>query len=185
MQALSYGVLACVSLFLMVEYLSAVHAASPLERQRACHALEPREMSLEAPDFTLPNLAGTKVRLSSLRGTVVLLNFWATWCPPCVEELPSIIGLQQTDLGSDFELLTVSVDEEVAKVKPLLAKQGPAGTKLPVLLDPKKKVATSFGTSKFPESYLIDKQGVIRYRFINKRHWTSPEALQCIRSLIK
>ena len=184
-QTVAYGVLAAVSLFMMVEYLSAVYAAAPLERQRACQALEPREMSVEAPDFLLPDLAGKKLRLSSLRGKVVLLNFWATWCPPCVEELPSIIGLHQADLGDNFKLLTVSVDEELPKVKALLAKFGAAGKSLPVVIDPTKKVATSFGTSKFPETYLIDKKGVIRYRFINKRHWTSPEALQCIRSLQK
>ena len=184
-QSLGYGVVAAVSLFLMVEYLTAVQAAAPLERQRACHALEPRQMSQPAPDFQLKDLEGKNVRLSSLRGKVVLLNFWATWCPPCVEELPSIIALQKADLGSNFQLLTVSVDEELAKVKPLLARYGAAGLSLPVLLDPSKKVATSFGTSKFPETYLIDKQGVIRYRFINKRHWTNSEALQCIRSLIK
>jgi len=171
-------------MYLMVEYISAVYAAAPQERLRACHALEPRQMSQQAPDFELSDLAGKKVRLASLRGKVVLVNFWATWCPPCVEELPSIIALQQAGLGADFKLLTVSVDEDKTKIKPLLAKQGAGGAGLPVLLDPEKKTASSYGTTKFPESYLIDKQGIIRYRFINKRHWTSPEALQCIRSLM-
>ena len=182
-QAVAYGLLTAVVVFLSVEYLGAVYASAPMERQRACHALEPRQMSSAAPNFTLKDLAGKQVSLSSLRGKVVLLNFWATWCPPCVEELPSIIDLAGADLGADFQLLTASVDEELPKLKALLKKFGAAGKKLPVLLDPEKKVASSFGTTKFPETYLIDKQGMIRYRFINKRHWTSPEALQCIRSL--
>ncbi len=184
-QAVAYGLLAASVVFLSVEYFGAVYASAPLEQQRACHAMEPRQMSSAAPAFTLKDLSGKKVSLSSLRGKVVLLNFWATWCPPCVEELPSIIDLASTDLGPDFQLLTASVDEELPKLKALIKKFGAAGKKLPVLLDPDKKVASSFGTTKFPETYLIDKQGMIRYRFINKRHWTSTEALQCIRSLQK
>ena len=182
-QALAYGVWVALSLLMMVKYVMAVHASAPMEQQRSCHALEPRELNQPAPEFELADLAGKKLKLSDLRGKVVLLNFWATWCPPCVEELPSIIALQKAGLGPDFRLLTVSVDEEPAKVKSLLKRKN--ARSLPVLLDPQKKVPTAFGTNKFPETYLIDRKGIIRYRFINKRDWSSPEALACIRSTLE
>jgi peroxiredoxin len=147
----------------------------------ACLALKPVPQKGQAPAFELPGLDGKKLSLASLRGKVVLLHFWATWCPPCLEELPSLYRMQDALKGeAGFELVTVSVDDKAKIVKDFFAKHRvPA---LPVVVDPAKKVAKSYGSTKFPETYLIGKDGRLRYRFINKRDWASPAALTCLRT---
>jgi thiol-disulfide isomerase/thioredoxin len=182
-QALSYGLLAAAVLFLVTSFLSAIRASAESERRAACLALEPEVRIGPAPPFELPDLKGNKKRLSALRGKVVLLNFWATWCPPCVEELPSLVSLASDPPGPGFVLLTVSEDETAKEVTSFLEKTGQQA--LPVLMDDKRRVTTSFGTSKFPETYLIDRDGNLRYRFINKRDWSSPTARACIESVMR
>ena len=186
-QVLAYGLIAAVSLFVMVRYLQAVHASAVQQYAGACASLQPEVITdRAAPAFDLKDVAGKRTRLADLRGKLVLVNFWATWCPPCVEELPSIIKLNQlvsgSDLGRDVAVITISADEEPKKVTALMKKFGAPGKALPVLIDSQKKVPTAFGTTKFPETYLIDRQGKLRYRFINKRRWDSDEALQCLRN---
>lgn len=175
---------AVVGGLLCYHYLTALASSAERERLGACLALEPQQFAIKAPPFALPDLEGDRTRLASSRGRVVLLNFWATWCPPCVEELPSMVRLQRALADTDFQLLTVSVDDDTATVKQFLARHRRILGELPVLMDPDKGVARSYGTVKFPESYLIDRRGYVRYRFINKRDWSSPTSLACIRSLL-
>jgi cytochrome c biogenesis protein CcmG, thiol:disulfide interchange protein DsbE len=168
---------------LAIPFFNGVLSLARAERDGVCLALDPSAPPSErAPGFELPDLDGKKRALGATTGRVVLLNFWATWCPPCVDELPSLIGLRRA-LASEkgFELLTVSVDESAAVVRKFLAGYG-GPSALPVLMDPSKKVPLSFGTSKFPETYLLDRSGKVRLRFVNKRDWSSPDALACIRS---
>jgi cytochrome c biogenesis protein CcmG/thiol:disulfide interchange protein DsbE len=165
-------------------YLRAVHGTVSAERAGSCSILKAEPLEQQAPDFELADLGGKRQRLSGLRGKVVLLNFWATWCPPCIEEIPSLLELRQAMRGKAFELVTVSVDEDVAALKAFLGKHLKDPSSLPVLSDPQKKSSTAFGTEKFPESYLIDKSGVARFKFIYKRDWASREAQGCIESLL-
>jgi peroxiredoxin len=176
--------LAAVSILLIGRYLSAVAGTVKKEKFGACLALEPEPHQTKAPDFHLPDLDGKKQRLSEHRGKVVLLSFWATWCPPCVEELPSMARLQQAMTGQEFRLLTVSVDDSAGDVKKFFDRHEGIIDPVPVLMDPSRTIPKSYGTEKFPESYLIDRKGLVRYRFINKRDWSSPTALACIRSLL-
>ncbi len=134
-----------------------------------------------APDFRLQTLDGRNVSLAELRGKVVMVHFWATWCPPCVEEIPSIDRLTRSLAGQDVAVLAVSVDEGGAPaVSDFLKKQG---LSLPVLLNPDRSVATAYGTLKFPETYLLDRNGVVRYKIIGAANWDSPDAVQAIREL--
>jgi len=181
-QTVAFSLIAALGLLLMARYLLAVQSTVASERSSACAALQPELIEMPARDFELADLGGKKLKLSSLRGKVVLLNFWATWCPPCVEEIPSLVELQQAMQGQDFELVTVSVDESPEIVKEFLAKQKQPS--LPVLLDSSKQVPLSYGTSKFPETFVIDRNGVARYKFIYKRDWSSAPALSCLRSLL-
>jgi len=148
----------------------------------ACAALRPDPLSatLRAllPDFDLPDLAGKKVSLSSLRGRPVLVSFFATWCPPCVEEASSLEELARR-LGSKATVAIVSVDEDLDALKKFFAR----GSQATVVRDESRKVPTSFGTSKYPESFLLDGSGKVRYAFINKRDWSVPEAAACIEGL--
>ncbi len=148
----------------------------------ACSTLRPSPLSsslraLDA-DFTLPDLAGRAVSLRSLRGRPVLVSFFATWCPPCVEEAPSLEALARR-LGDKATVLVVSVDEDFEALKKFYAK----GSTATVVRDETRKVPESFGTSKYPESFLIDGGGKVRYAFINQRDWSAPEAATCVAGL--
>jgi peroxiredoxin len=170
---------------LVTRYLFAITRSAQLQRTSGCLALDPQRFGLPAPDFDLPDLQGVRHRLSGYRGKVVLLNFWATWCPPCVEELPSLAQLHRATAGRrDVALVTVSVDENAKVVREFLDRHRTVFGPFPVLIDPSKKVAKAFGTVKFPETYLVDRKGIVRYRFINKRDWSSAAAQACIRSLL-
>jgi cytochrome c biogenesis protein CcmG, thiol:disulfide interchange protein DsbE len=130
------------------------------------------------PEFELPDLRGNKVALRTLRGKPVLVSFFATWCPPCVEEAPSLEVLAGR-IGDKASVMIVSVDEDLDAVKKFYAK----GSSAIVLRDETRNVPSSFGTSLFPESFLIDAAGKVRYAFINKRDWSVPEAAACVLGL--
>jgi peroxiredoxin len=137
-------------------------------------------MPVAAPDFTLKDYAGHDVKLSSLRGQVVLVNFWATWCGTCVVEVPSMEKLVDKERGKPFRLLAVSVDDDWPTVRKFFAK----GTPLDVVLDPSRDVPKAWGTEKFPESFLIDKDGTIRYYIVSNRDWSAPAVSACIDAMM-
>jgi peroxiredoxin len=135
----------------------------------------------QAPDFTLRDYAGREVQLSSLRGRVVLLNFWATWCGTCVVEMGALDELAREERGKDFTLLAVSVDDNWDVVRKFFS----GGTALTVLLDTPRATPKRYGTEKFPETFLIDRDGKIRYYVISDRKWSSPEIKACVDALIR
>lgn len=112
-----------------------------------------------APAFDLPNAAGTTTSLKSLEGKVVLLNFWATWCKPCVRELPELEALHQRVRGAGCVVVAISIDSETAKAKALRAH---LKLTMPVLFDPKGESAGAYEPPAMPTSYLIDARGVIQ-----------------------
>jgi peroxiredoxin len=135
-----------------------------------------------APEFSLPSLDGRSVSLSSCRGKVVMVHFWATWCPPCVDEIPTLERLHRAYFGKDLEILAVSVDEGGAgAVGRFMQKNRFA---LPVLLNSDQSVSRAYGTVKFPETYLIDREGIVRQKVIGAVDWTSPAALQVIQAML-
>jgi peroxiredoxin len=135
-----------------------------------------------APEFQLPSLDGRTVNLSSYRGKVVMVHFWATWCPPCVEEIPTLERLHRAYFGRDLEILAVSVDEGGAgAVGQFMQKNRFA---LPVLLNSDQSVSRAYGTFKFPETYLVDREGVVRRKIIGAADWMSPAALQVIQAML-
>lgn len=173
-----------LSIFLVVQYFRGMQNSAAQEKQAACLAFDGQPQDQQpAPDFELTDLQGKKQRLSQYRGKVILLNFWATWCPPCVEELPSLVKLAATVNPNELAVITVSVDENAQVIKDFMSRTKQNLSVLPVWLDPTKKIPESFGTTKFPETFLIDPQGKIRYKFIYKRDWISPEARFCLRSI--
>lgn len=169
--------------FLGARFLSAAGARAAAMRAEACQAIGPQTMAaplkpgMEAPDFELADKSGKKWSLRSFRGKPVLLNFWATWCAPCVEEMPSLENLKKR-LGDDLQILTVSVDEEWS----LIDKFFPRGTALPVLLDTSKEVPKRYGTEKYPETFLIDSQGRLQ-TLLHQVKWDGAEAALCLENL--
>ncbi len=123
----------------------------------------------QAPAFRLPSLDGRTVSLGELRGKVVILHFWATWCPPCMAELPSLLRFGKGLDPEKFVLLAVCVDnEDPARIRAFLRSWGPD---LPVCLDPGGRVARRFGTYRYPETYILDPRGVIARKIIGQGDW--------------
>lgn len=142
----------------------------------------PLEAGSPAPEFSLPRLGdGAPVSLRDLRGRVVLLNFWATWCKPCEDEMPAMESLYRALQGDGFELLAVSVDAGDDEVE---AFRGRLGLAFPILRDPDRRVATRYQSLRFPESFLIGPDGVVAARFIGPREWDAPEYEARIRELL-
>jgi peroxiredoxin len=135
-----------------------------------------------APDFAVPDLAGRVVRLSGLRGKVVLLNLWTTWCPPCREEMPSMEKLYARLRERDFELVAVSEDEEGRRVvEPFVAEMK---LSFPVLIDPEHQVGDRYGVWGYPESFVIDRNGHVVERVIGPRDWAAAEHVARLEALI-
>jgi len=118
------------------------------------------QIGKKAVEFSLPAVSGENVTLQSLRGKVVLLNFWATWCGPCRQELPELARVQEKFRQRGLTVVAVTVDNEVENVRAFLKKYD---IKLQALWDKKKKVADAYLVEKMPSSYLIDRNGVVRF----------------------
>ena len=125
-------------------------------------------MGNRAPNFSFENLQGGPVTLSSLRGKVVLLNIWATWCGPCKEEMPSMEGLYQHLKGEPFEMVAVSIDKEGAPVKEFVET---FKLTFPILLDTQETMMELYQLTGVPESYILNKEGFIVEKIIGPRNW--------------
>ncbi|MCK6570411.1 TlpA family protein disulfide reductase [Myxococcota bacterium] len=126
-------------------------------------------LDLPAPDFTVQRMDGTQLKLSELRGKVVFVNFWATWCAPCREEFPDLEKMTDALKGLPLEVVAVSGDDNWQDVKRFL---GADGSNMTVGIDQSKAISNRYGTEKFPESYVIDRTGRLRLRFISVQPWT-------------
>ena len=135
-----------------------------------------------APDFTLKTLAGPALRLVEQRGSVLMLNFWATWCAPCREEMPHLARLHDKYRASGFSVLGINVDE-----KPAVATTAASRMALPfpVLFDSDKAVAKAYDVSTMPSSFFVDRDG--RVRHVHKGYRSGDEAVheQLLRGLLK
>ena len=136
-----------------------------------------------APEITVNSLNNLPLKLSALKGKVVLLNFWATWCPPCREEIPSMMKLNSAMAGKPFQMVAVSIDEGGKQDVESYLKE--SGHKLPVYLDPDGSASKLYGVTGVPESFIIDKQGVIVKKIIGGLAWDSPEVASFLEGLMK
>ncbi len=136
---------------------------------------------LFAPSLVLPDLDGKSVKLDDLRGKVVVLNLWATWCPPCVEEMPTLDGLAKKMAGRDLVVLAVAEDDDSSRVGPWIRERG---FTLPVLLDGRGVVGSYFGITGYPETFIIDRQGKIVHRHVGFRDWIEPGIVSALETLM-
>jgi cytochrome c biogenesis protein CcmG/thiol:disulfide interchange protein DsbE len=137
----------------------------------------PSQIGRPAPDFTLDE-GSRSLQLNSYRGKVVVLNFWASWCPPCIEEIPSLNQLQRQ--MPQLVVLGVDVDEDAGAYRQFLAEHRVDFT---TIRDAQRRSNVLYGTFRFPESYVIDRNGRIRRKFISAQDWTSPEILDYLSHL--
>jgi len=144
-----------------------------------------------APAFDLARVAAAtktpegeagagSLELSSLIGRVVLVNFWATWCEPCEQEMPAMQRLYERLPSDRFELVAISIDDEESKVAEFVARYS---LTFPVLMDPGKRVSEAYQTMGVPESILIDRDGHVVERYVGPREWDAPEYVERIESL--
>lgn len=154
-----------------------------LEQNNSYLKFSPLKTGLPAPDFTFPGLDGKMVSLSDYRGNVVLVNIWATWCPPCVDEMPSMERLYQELKGENFEILAVSIDSLGTKaVAPFMKKYN---LSFPALMDPDGTIKNLYQTTGVPESFIINKQGILIQKVIGPRDWARPEIIGFFRDLLQ
>jgi thiol-disulfide isomerase/thioredoxin len=135
-----------------------------------------------APDFMLLDIDGKQVSLKQYRGKVVFLNFWATWCIPCREEMPALERLHQTYQDQDLAIISIDLKEGADQVKTFFQKHG---LSFPSLLDPNGVVFRDYLVAGMPTTYLIDRDGTMVARGVGGRDWTRDEALQLIQDLLK
>jgi len=139
----------------------------------------PRNIGTLAPEFTLRDAdTGQTISLRQYRGQVVLLNFWATWCPPCLEELPSLLDLHRR--MPQLAILAISVDTDAASYQQFLRENR---VDFIDLRDPEQTVNHIYGTVQFPETYVIDPSGRLRRKFIGAQDWTSPEITHYLQAI--
>ena len=139
---------------------------------------EPALVNNLAPDFTVQDSERT-VALRDFRGKVIVLNFWATWCPPCIEEMPSLSAMQAR-LRDRVNVVAVSVDEDAEAYHRFLRENN---IQLLTVRDAQRQSNRLYGTEKYPETYVIDRSGVLRRKFVGPVEWTSPEIIEYLSKL--
>ncbi len=134
------------------------------------------KIGMPAPDFSFPDLDGQPVSLSDYKGKFVLLNIWATWCGPCVSEMPAMEKLHNKFKNEDFQILAVSIDTQGKKVVAPFMEFHNLSFK--ALLDTRGTIKRSYRTTGIPESFIIDKNGIILKKVIGAIDWSSPKVIQ-------
>lgn len=147
--------------------------ASPVDAEKSVNS--------KAPDFSLKDAYGKSLSLSSLKGKVVLVNFWATWCPPCKAEMPSMNRLYNEIRGRGFEVVAISTDNSLSTVKDFLARNR---IDFPVLFDETKSVTRQYHVFSMPTTFLIDRSGMIVEKFYGEEDWTDPVIRKKIEKLL-
>lgn len=138
----------------------------------------PRELGKVAPAFAIHDSAKT-VSLSQYRGQVVLVNFWASWCPPCIDELPSLLALHRR--LPQLVVLGISIDQDPQAYHEFLKENH---IDFPTIRDPSETVMHRYGTVQIPESYLIGRNGRILRKYVSAQDWTSPPILDTLESVL-
>lgn len=137
----------------------------------------PRQIEKVAPNFTVSDSSRT-IELSKFRGRTVILNFWATWCPPCIVELPSLIQLHRQ--MPDIVIIAISQDEDEDVYRHFLTQHH---IDFLTVRDPTARIDRLYGTLQIPESYVIDRNGILRRKFVSAQDWTSPEIMTYLKKL--
>jgi len=167
-----------VIVFLLISLTAWGQSMDTLREQAGVQALrEPTPIV----DFTLPDLQGNQVSLSAFKGKVVLLNFWATWCPPCRKEIPSMERLYKKYGDQGFEIVGVDLQESHATVADFVKEFGMTYT---VLLDNKGETGATYGARSIPTSYIIDRSGNAVSGVVGTKEWDSDEVTRYIQALL-
>lgn len=171
----------------LTDYMTQPRSSGKLEQTFSSLNTPPPSDSLQPyqgaqqRDFQLVDLTGQTHRLSDYQGKVVLLNFWASWCPPCLHEMPSMTRLKSLLAERDFEILAVNLAEQPEDFADFLAKNP---VNFPILLDPKGQAIQDWRIIAYPTTYLIDRQGQLRFALFGGTEWDQPHHLEIIHQLL-
>ena len=146
----------------------------------AAGTLTPVDDRPPAPDFTLDDMAGNPVRLADFRGQVLVVNFWATWCPPCRKEMPSIEKGARWLARFNGRFIAINMGEKPAAIRRYLKDQP---LDLQILLDPDARTAGDWGVEGLPVTFVVDPEGRIAYKALGAREWDDPTLLVPIRAV--
>ena len=176
---------------LLAALIAAGTASTPLHAQSkrasavdysAVPKLEEVKDHPEAPDFTLANPDGKKLSLKDFRGKLVLLNFWASWCGPCREEMPTMVKLHNEFKGKGFVLVAVNVKDKRADALSFIKEMKMT---FPIMMDPEGEAGLLYGAFGMPITYLIDSKGMVLARLLGDANWYTPGARGLIRTLLE
>jgi peroxiredoxin len=140
---------------------------------------KPPRIGTLAPNFTVQD-TDRKVDLNDFRGKVVVLNFWATWCKPCIDEMPSLVQMQQRLKDRGITVVAVSVDRDGDAYQRFLRDHN---ISLITVRDKDQQSSNLYGTFKFPETYIIDRNGVMRRKFVGGVDWSEPDVVEFLTKL--
>jgi peroxiredoxin len=168
----------CAALLLVLSSVAAAGTAT--DPMQALGLRTPNEV-VAAPEFSLPDLGGKKVQLKALRGKLVFLNFFATWCGPCREEMPGMERLYRVHEDKGFVVLAVNMEESAKTVRPFVQQ---LKLSFPIVLDTEGAVTRDYGVRALPVSFLVGRDGNIRWRAIGGRDWESADARKLFAQLV-
>jgi peroxiredoxin len=160
---------------LIVLFCGFLYALHDLFEQRVIQAGD------TAPKFAVTTENGRKISTSEFGGKLLVVNFWATWCPPCVEEMPSLNAFARQMQPQGVVILGISVDRNERAYRDFLAKHN---LEFQVARDPEENISSSYGTFKWPETYVIDREGKVVQKYIGPRDWTDPQIANSFRNLL-
>lgn len=169
-----------VALLLSLSFVAGAEAGAATDPMQALGLRAPTEV-VAAPEFSLSDLGGKKVQLKTLRGKLVFLNFFATWCGPCREEMPGMERLFRTHQDKGFVVLAVNMEESAKTIRPFVQQ---LKLSFPIVLDTQGAVTRDYGVRALPVSFLIGRDGNIRWRAIGGRDWESAEARKLFAQLL-
>ncbi|MFV8749196.1 TlpA family protein disulfide reductase [Nannocystaceae bacterium ST9] len=166
---------------LVFGFARALVPAAEAQLGAACRPLAPKPVGVVAPELELEDLDGNPVSLADYRGKFLVVNFWATWCEPCTREWPDLAILgERLSERDDVVVLAISVDKQLADIPPYMARMGLSDTDVTILHDTTSVAHESFGSEKIPDTYFVNREGVIESVFVNIRQWGRAPAYRCV-----
>ena len=177
-----FAIVLCMAAFFPLTSLKVSAQTSPAARQAFRTAgITLLDQPGNAPDFNLPLLSGENRSLSSYRGRVIMLNFWATWCPPCVQEMPSMENLYRRFKDQGLEILAVNVGENQSTVQNFINRYR---FTYPIPMDRNSRISRQYGLRYFPTTYIIDRSGQVISMTVGFKQWDTPQMISAFEALL-